>query len=323
MRTLFLLLLSLSIPLSLRAELVRYERTIQAMGTNYTIAAYGDDAAKLRLAVDAAMEEAPRLDNLLSNYKPESEWSKVNREAADRPVPVSPELFDLLQRCLAYSRASDGAFDISVGKLVKVWGFYKGKGRLPHRSEIRIALAQTGFQHIQLDPKQRTVKFSRKGLELDPGGIGKGYAVDRMLQILKERGVKVAFITGGTSSVFGLGAPPSEPKGWRVEIRDPKDANKTAATVFLKDMSMSTSGSYERFFRVNDRIYAHIFDPRTGYPAQGMFSVSVIAPRTIDSEAWTKPYFIQGKSWARKHLNGFKLFLCEDKSGNAACEWLP
>jgi thiamine biosynthesis lipoprotein len=303
------------------AEPLRFEKSIQAMGTTYTIALYGTDPPAMTRAIDEALDEAKRLDDLLSNYKPSSEWSKVNREASQGPVKVSPELFNLISACVGYSRASGGAFDISVGKLMKTWGFYKGSGRIPHRSEIRLALSQTGWQAIELDGKARTVRFRRPGLEIDPGGIGKGYAVDRMVAILRRHGIASALVTGGGSSIYGLGAPPNEPRGWTVEIKHPKDREKVAATAFLKDMSMSTSGSYEKFFQANGRIYAHIFDPRTGYPAEGMLSVSVIAPQTVDSEAWTKPYFIQGKSWARSHRNGFRLFLCEDRSGTP-CEWL-
>jgi thiamine biosynthesis lipoprotein len=272
--------------------------------------------------VDAAFEEARRLDQKLSNYRPDSEWSLVNRQAAGRAVTVSPELFALLEACLSYSRRSEGAFDISVGPLMKVWGFYKGSGKMPHRAEIRSVLSRVGYQHVILDPAHRTVHFDREGVELDPGGIGKGYAVDRMLEALQENGIRSAFLTAGGSSMYALGTPPEEP-GWRVKIRDPKDAAKAAAEVILKDESMSTSGSYEKFFRAEGRVWSHIMDPRTGFPAQGMYSVSVIAPKTIDSEAWTKPYYVQGRRWAAEHKpKQFRVFLCEDK-GEARCAWLP
>jgi thiamine biosynthesis lipoprotein len=146
-------------------------------------------------------------------------------------------------------------------------------------------------------------------VELDPGGIGKGYAVDRMVDVLRQQGFQIALVAGSDSSIYGMGAPPTEPKGWRVEIKDPRHPRKTAAEVFLKDMSMSTSGSYEKFFRAEGRIYAHIMDPRTGYPAQGSLSVSVIAPRTIDSEAWAKPYFVNGRQWAASTSQGISRVL--------------
>jgi thiamine biosynthesis lipoprotein len=276
----------------------------------------------MQAAADAAFEEVRRIDEFLSNYRKDSEMSAVNKGAALAPVRVSPEMFGLLSACLDYSRRSEGAFDISVGPLMKVWGFYRGSGKLPHRAEIAAALRNVGYRFMKLDPAARTVKFDRKGMELDPGGIGKGYAVDRMVEVLKQHGVKTALVAGSGSSIYGLGAPPKEPRGWTVEIRDPKRPTRIIEETFLKNMSMSTSGNYEKFFKAEGRVYAHIMDPRTGYPAQGSLAVSVIAPRTIDSEAWTKPYFINGREWAAKHKpNEFRVFFCEDRT-DKPCAWL-
>lgn len=301
---------------------VRYESSVDAMGSTFSIAAWGSDRGNLEAAVESALEEARRLDRLLSNYRPESEWSAVNRSAASRDVVVSQELFDLLQACVRYSEQSEGTFDITVGPLMRVWGFYKGSGRMPHRSEVRTALARIGYQNLSLQTSTRTVRFIRDGLEIDPGGIGKGYAVDKMVEILRQAGVSGALINAGGSSMYGLNVPPDDARGWKVVVRHPRDAEKHVAELYLKNQSMSTSGNYEKFFRVGRRIYSHIMDPRTGYPAQGMYSVSVIAPRCTDSEAWTKPTYIQGRQWAAKHLpTGFRAFLCEDR-GEAQCAWL-
>ena len=305
-----------------RPELLRLEKSADAMGATYSIAVYGEDRVKMEAAVDAAFDEVRRLDEMLSNYRPDSEWSDVNRRAAAQPVKVSPELFRLLTACVEYSRESEGAFDISVGPLMKVWGFYKGSGHLPHRPEVAAAVAKVGYRHIHLDAKERTVRFDRAGVELDPGGIGKGYAVDRMVDILKQNGIAAALVAGSGSSIYGMGAPPAEPRGWRVEIKDPQSPRKTVAEAFLNDMSMSTSGSYEKFFRAEGKIWAHIMDPRTGYPAQGSVSVSVIAPRTIDSEAWAKPYFVNGRQWAARHKpKDFRVYFCEDRM-DQPCAWL-
>ena len=305
-----------------RPEVLRLEKTAEAMGSTFSVELYGYDRIRMEAAADAAMDEARRLDELLSNYRPASEWSRVNREAAARPVRVSGELFRLLLACREYSRASDGAFDITVGPLMKVWGFYKGTGHLPHRAEVMAAVNRVGYGHVHLDPAAQTVWFDRPGVELDPGGIGKGYAVDRMVEVLKRQGVEIALVAGSDSSIYGMGAPPDEPKGWKVDIRDPWDRKKSAAEVFLRDMSMSTSGSYEKFFRAEGRVYAHIMDPRTGYPALGCVSVSVVAPRTIDSEAWAKPYFVNGRRWAAQHQpNEFRVFFCEDRM-DQPCAWL-
>lgn len=304
------------------SPVLRFEESLDAMGTTTTIVLYGPDRFRLQAAAESAFDEMRRLEEMLSNYRPESEWSQMNRTAAERPFRVSQELFDLLAACQRYSEASEGAFDISVGPLMKVWGFYKGSGRFPHRAEIKGAMAHVGYRNVELNAKDLTVRFRNRGVELDPGGIGKGYAVDRMVAILRQNGVQSGLITSGSSTIYAIGAPPSEPKGWRIAIRHPKNANQPVDEVFLKDQSMSTSGSYEKFFRANGRIYSHIMDPRTGYPAEGMLSASVIAPRAIDSEAWTKPYFINGRRWAAEHkLKGSRVYLCEDRS-EPSCAWL-
>jgi thiamine biosynthesis lipoprotein len=295
------------------------------MGSAYSLVLYGEDRGRLEAASEDAFEEVRRLDRMLSNYRPASEWSEVNRHAAERPVMVSVELFQLLSACVEYSRQSEGAFDISVGPLMKVWGFYKGSGHLPHRAEVRGSLTKVGYRNILLDAVNRTVRFARPGVELDPGGIGKGYAVDRMVDVLRRDGIASALVSASGSSIYALGSPPGE-AGWKVRIRDPKNEAKTVTEVTLKDESMSTSGSYEKFFRAEGRIYSHIMDPRTGFPADGMLSASVIAPRTLDSEAWTKPFFINGRVWAAKHKpKGFRVFLCPDTSEagtGQSCAWL-
>ncbi|MEI9974701.1 MAG: FAD:protein FMN transferase [Ignavibacteriota bacterium] len=183
------------------------------------------------------------------------------------------------------------------------------------------ALGKIGYRHVHLDAAAQTVQFDTPGIELDPGGIGKGYAVDRMVEILKRKGIERALVAGSDSSIFGLGTPPDEPRGWEVGIRDPRNSRRSIARVFLKDMSLSTSGSYEKFFQADGRTYSHIMDPRTGYPAQGTISVSVIAPRTIDSEAWAKPFFVNGRKWTAAHRPAdFRVFLCED-APDFPCGW--
>jgi thiamine biosynthesis lipoprotein len=305
------------------APLVRVESTDEAMGATFSVVLYGADRARLEAAARAALDEAQRLDRLLSNYLPASEWSRVNRSAAAGPVRVSPELFDLISACVEYSRRSAGAFDITVGPLMKVWGFYKGDGLLPEPREIDDVLARVGYRHILLDAAGRTVRFDRPGVEIDPGGIGKGYAVDRMVDVLRARGVEIALVSAGGSSLYGLGAPPEEPEGWLVPIRAPDDPHAAAATARLKNESLSTSGSYEKFFRAGGRLYSHLMDPRTGYPARGTAAVSVVAPRTLDSEAWTKPYFVNGRGWTMQHVQAaFRVFFCDDMESRS-CSWIP
>jgi thiamine biosynthesis lipoprotein len=303
-------------------ELYRLEKSTDAMGATFSIALYGTDRASMEAAADAALTEAHRLDALLSNYKPDSEWSSVNRTAAGNPAKVSAELFHLLAACQQYSRESEGAFDITVGPLMRIWGFYKGSGHLAPKSEVEAALGKIGYRHVHLDAAAQTVSFDTQGIELDPGGIGKGYAVDRMVEILRSKGFTRALVAGSDSSIYGLGAPPDEPRGWEVSIRNPKNSRRSVAQVHLKDMSLSTSGSYEKFFQADGRTYSHLMDPRTGYPAQGTISVSVLAKRTIDSEAWAKPYFVNGRQWTAIHRRpDIRVFLCQDAK-DTPCEWV-
>ncbi len=303
------------------ADLLRLEANADAMGSTYSVVLYGEDRNKLEAAAESAFDEARRLDTMLSNYKSDSEWSIVNAEASNHPVVVSQELFDLLSACMDYSRKSEGAFDITVGPLMKVWGFYKGSGHLPKPGEVEQALKQFGYGNIVLNAADKTVFFKKPGLNIDPGGVGKGYAVDRMVAVLKKQGIQSALVSGGGSSIYCIGAPPDEP-GWRIEIKDPRDEFKRATEVVLKDESLSTSGSYEKFFVAEGKTWSHIMDPRTGYPARGTLSVSIVSPLTLDSEVWAKPYFILGRQWTADHKpRNFRVFYCEDKV-DQPCAWL-
>ena len=304
------------------AEAQRVERNTDAMGATFTVVLYGSDKASMNQAIDAAFEEAHSLDALLSNYQPASEWSRINREAAAHPVAVSPELFQLLSDCLEYSRASEGTFDLTVGPLMRAWGFFGGTHHVPSPDQLHEAFEFVGYQHIKLNASNQTVYFDRPGVEIDPGGVGKGYAVDRMIEILRARGFRNALVAASGSSIYGLGNPPDEPRGWPISIADPWDHRNNAAQVFLKDLSLSTSGTYEKSFRVGGHRYSHIMDPRRGVPAESAVQVTVIAPRTIDSEVWAKPYFIQGSNWTAEHKpKSWRVLYCENTPG-AACSWV-
>lgn len=303
------------------AEPLRIEATLDAMGGPFSVVLYGDDRDRLESAVEDAFTEVRRLDQLLSNYRPGSEWSKVNRLAGAGSVKVSQELYDLLAACQQYSRASNGAFDITVGPLMKVWGFYKGSGRLPRKQEVAAALENVGWRNLILDPAARTVRFRKPGVEIDPGGVGKGYAVGRVVETLRKAGIESGLISAGGSSIHAIGTPPGEP-GWKVDIRDPKDETKVVAEVVLKNESLATSGNYEKFFVADGKLYSHIMDPRTGFPAQGMLSVSVISPSPLASEIWAKPYYILGRRWAAAHRKKeFRVLTCEDGTPHR-CEWI-
>lgn len=301
-------------------SLIRSETGIHCMGTIFNVVAYGTQREHLETAIAEAFRETKRLDGLLSNYRPESELSRVNQLGSRGPVTISRELFQFLSTCIAYSRASEGTFDITVGALVKAWGFYKGKGRLPRPAQVSRALDKVGYTNLIVDERNMTVRLAKEGVELDPGGIGKGFAVDKMAEILKRSKVYSALISAGGSTIYALGTPPNQP-GWVVAIKDPRHPSTITETVGLKNESISTSGNFEKFVWADGKIWGHIIDPRTGYPAMGTLAVSVIAPRAIDSEAWSKPYYILGRFWTEKHKQmGSRVFYCEDNP-SAKCSW--
>jgi thiamine biosynthesis lipoprotein len=290
------------------------------MGGSFSIALYSADRSEADAAAEAAFGELRRLDSMLSNYRPDSEWSATNRDAAKRPAEVSQELFDLISACLEYSRLSEGAFDITVGSLMRAWGFVGGHGKLPDAEVIQEALNHVGYRHIVLDPLSRTVKFARARLEMDPGGIGKGYAVDRMISELKRRHVDRALVSAAGSTIYALGVPPGR-EGWPVNISLSGMPDLAAGRLMLRDEALSTSGNSEKFLRIGGRIYGHILDPRTGYPVRGVLLAAVRAPSAIDSEAWTKAVFVNGRNWAARHVPaGFSVFFCEEE---APCAWIP
>jgi len=317
----FVVFLLIGASLAHAGELLRLQDSVDAMGATFIVVAYAEEEQTLTEGMEAAFTEVRRLDRMLSNYRPESEWSRINREASERPVPVSAELFKLLEYCGEVTRESGGTFDISVGPLMRVWGFFRGTGRLPSKAEVAGAMRKVGFGNVRLDPAGMTVRFLKPGIELDPGGIGKGYAVDRMVAKLKDLGIQSAMITAGGSSIYGLGTPPND-TGWTVKIRHPRAYKDTVAEVKLKNESLSTSGDYEKFFEAEGKMYSHIMDPRTGYPAAGVLSASVISAETLVSEAWAKPYFILGrKAAAKSKSEALRVFLCED-GAKISCAWL-
>ncbi len=288
-------------PLSQSPGPVRYEASHQAMGTIYTIVAYGRDRALLSEAVNEAFDEIDRLDAQMSNYKPDSELSVINREGAQHEVTVSPNLFGLIQYSLKASAESGGDFDITVGPLMKVWGFFRGQGRLPGPSEIAKVEKTIGYQHVHLDPARRTIRFDEPGVELDLGGIGKGYAVDQAVEILRSSGVDAALVSSGGSSIYALGAPPGE-RGWKITVRDPYHDDKAADVLRLKNFALSTSGNYEKFFKIDGKIYCHIMDPHTGRPVQGMLSTVAAVPTGVETEGLTKIFFVGGVEKSRAYL---------------------
>jgi thiamine biosynthesis lipoprotein len=271
------------------------------MACTYAIDAYGDDDKALPGVLEQGLDEVDRIDRLMSHYKPESPLSQLNREAGAHPVVVDPELFDFIAESLRYGRESDGAFDITVGPLMKTWGFFRGEGRLPPAAEIERVKHQIGYQHVVLNRADHTIHFDQPGMELDLGGIAKGYAVDRVIDILKAHHVAAALVSAGGSTLYALGAPPGR-DAWDVDVQDPLDERKVAMTVHLKDRSLSVAGRANKQFVVDGVTYSHIMDPRTAMPVQGVLSVAVLSPTGTAGDALDDSFFVQGVEKSRAYI---------------------
>ncbi len=259
------------------------------MGTSISVELWADENKIAQTAIEAVMQEMMRIDRAMSPYIETSELALINREASQHPVKISVEMMHLLKTSLHYSEVSRGAFDItfaSVGYLYDYRNHIK-----PTDAQVAEHLNAIDYRSMKLDEKNSTVHFQKAGMRIDLGGIAKGYAVDRGAEILMARGIKHAIVTaGGDSRIIGdrRGRP------WIVGIKNPRDENKSAVALPLTDTAISTSGDYERYFMDGDRRVHHIINPKTGKSATGVRSVSVLAPRGIDTDALTKPLFILG-----------------------------
>jgi len=290
-----------------------------SMGCAYAIVAYGGHEGTLRRAAEAALDEVDRIDRLMSHYRPESPLSRLNRDAGHRPVPVDAELLGLVAEALRYSRESGGAFDVTVGPLMKAWGFFQGDGRVPDDRELEAARRRVGWGHVLLDPRGGTIRFGRPGLELDLGGIAKGHAVDRAVGVLRRAGLTAALVSAGGSTVFGVGAPPGR-EAWEVELEDPLHPDRVAFTVRLKDRALSVSGGASKSFERDGVTYSHLMDPRTGRPARGVLGAAVLAESGTAGDALDNAFPVLGVGAGRAYIRGLPsteafLFLPDGRAG--------
>ncbi len=271
------------------------------MACVYTIVAYGREAVSLAAATERALDEVDRIDRLMSHYRVESPLSRLNREGARGPVAVEPELLAFLARCLRYSGESGGAFDVTVGPLMKTWGFFGGEGRLPEDREIAAVREVVGYGHVFLESARGTVRFDRAGIEIDLGGIAKGYAVDRAVGVLAEAGVTAALVSAGGSTLYALGAPPGQ-KGWEIAIEDPLRPGRVARKVVLRDRALSVAGSRGKAFEADGALYSHIMDPRTGRPVPDIAGVAVVTDTGTAGDALDNAFFVLGVAGTREYL---------------------
>lgn len=289
-------------PVDAATSSVRYRSSHEAMGTVFSVIAYGQCFISLEKAVQKAFREVDRLNSIMSHYKPESELCAISRGAWRQEVVVTAELFKLLEESLRYSEETTGAFDVTIGPLMKSWGFFRGWGRLPSSTELAQALQRIGYRHIRLNTAARTIRFDQPGIELDLGAIGKGYAVDRAVEVLRGEGITQALVSSGTSSIHALGSPPGE-QGWKISVCHPLDRRKKVCSLRLQNLSISVSGDYEQFFQLDGKIYTHIIDPRTGMPAEGILMTAVISPSASESDALSTSFFVAGIESSRAYLD--------------------
>ncbi|MFQ5862085.1 MAG: FAD:protein FMN transferase [Candidatus Brocadiales bacterium] len=279
---------------SLREPLELLKETRLVMGTYAEISVYGSNKESAAQAVNEAFEEMDRLDGLMSNYKPTSELSRINREAPQTPTSCDPELLRVIEESLGYSTLTKGAFDITVEPLVSKWGFYDGKVRVPDAKEVESILPAVSYENINIQGygDSKLISFRHPGTRIDLGGIGKGYAVDRAVEVLKRWGITSALVNLG-GNIYALGHPPGA-RAWKVGVQHPRQKNVLLGYLHLENIGIATSGDYERFFTVDGKRYSHIIDPRTGMPAQGVVSVTVVASSATEADALSTGAFILG-----------------------------
>jgi len=281
------------------AALLRFSR--RAMATTFeVILPFGTPHALE--AADDALDEIDRLEAQLTVYREESEVSRLNRRAALEAVPVEDRLFELLAVAARLSRETEEAFDVSVGALIKAWGFYQRTGRVPTEEERASVQACVGMRHVTLEPAQKTVRYLRPGLEINLGSIGKGYALDRAAErIRSEWGLGHALLHGGRSSILAMGSAPGTTDGWSIALRHPWDAERQLAVVRLRDRALGTSAATFQHVDYNGRKLGHILDPRTGWPAETLASASVLAPTAAEADALATAFFILGVDKAQAY----------------------
>jgi len=280
-----------------RAEWVHVSGT--AMTTAIEMEYWTDDPAVAGKAGDAVLAVFQQIDRQMSRYREESELSRVNRQAANALVAVTDSLFKVLQEAIRVSKLSSGAFDISFGSVGYLYDFRAR--RQPSAEELATGLATVNYRSIALDPEAKTVRFLQEGVRLDLGGIAKGYAVDRGIDILKSFGIRHARLSaGGDMRLLGN----KQGKPWIVGVRDPRSEDRNALVMPLSDVAVSTSGDYERFFfdDAGKRVH-HILSPATGKPAKGVQSVTILGPDALTTDGLSTAVFVLGSAKGLELIN--------------------
>jgi thiamine biosynthesis lipoprotein len=265
----------------------RFTFTEPHMGTRFKIVLYAPDEAAANAGAKAAFQRIANLDATMSDYRASSELMQLCQKAGGDPAPVSEDLFRVLEKAQEYAKLSDGAFDVTVSPLVRLWRIARRTQQLPNAEELAKAKALVGYQQMKLDPKARTVQLLKAGMLLDLGGIAKGYAADAALAVLQKQGITRALVAaGGDVAVSG---PPPDAVGWKIGIQPLEGGEKEPSRfLLLKDAAVSTSGDSEQFVVIDGKRYSHIVDPKTGLGLQGRMSVTVIAPNGLTADPLAK-----------------------------------
>ncbi len=282
------------------------QKTESIMGTDVTVTVVAESEKEGAAAIDAAMAEIRRFDEMMSLYKDASEITRVNLAAGKRPVNVSPEMIEAAEAAARISDLTNGAFDVTVGPLVVLWQMRLRDKQTPSDGELALARARVGYKNVVIDKKASTLYLKKPGMIMDLGGVAKGYAADKAAEVLKKRG-----IDNGIVAIAGdIRAMGKRPDGtpWRIGVQHPREHDKTLAVLDLSDKSISTSGDYERFQIVKKKRYHHIIDPRTGKPSEGLISVTVVGDSGALVDPLTTALFIIG---AEKGMALVKELGCE------------
>jgi thiamine biosynthesis lipoprotein ApbE len=286
-----------------KQELKLFKKASLSMGTVFEATIYAPDKYVAEKTFNDVFQEINRLDYLMSNYKKESVLSELNKNASAEPANCNKELASVIEQSLQYSDITDGAFDITIGPLMKKWGFFKKKGRIPGKEELESVLESVSYKNIIIEEKTikslaknpgtvKTVFFKNPDTRIDLGGIGKGYAVDRAVSVLKQNGISSALINFA-GNIYTFGTPPGK-ESWVIGLQHPRESEGLLGTFEIKDKAVSTSGDYEKFFTIEGKRYSHIIDPRTGNPVKGIVSVTIVTGNATRADALSTGVFVLG-----------------------------
>jgi FAD:protein FMN transferase len=287
-----------------KPALIRYEFSQAHMGTLFRIVLYAPDAATASSASDAAFERVATLDDTMSDYRPGSEMRRLCRAAGGPPVRVSEDLYRVLAASQELARRTDGAFDITIGPVVQLWRRARRRHELPDARRLARARKLVGFENLRLDPEEMTAQLLKRGMLLDLGGIAKGYAADRALEVLKEHGIRNALVAA--SGDIAVSAPPPDKTGWRIGIAPLESPEKPPSRYLsLREAAVSTSGDAEQHVDIGGKRYSHIIDPRTGRGLTGRHSVTVVAPNATTSDSLATAISVLGPDRGLKLAESF------------------